>query len=100
MNNGAQGIPDGSSNCDNCTGDQCKSCSKSMKVSKAHDPDVCGYTMEVNGQWQEGTYTRVHRDYDIIQAMRRWQGLSVQTDPVQLGLPSHCHSANSQFAQE
>jgi len=72
MNDGAAGIPDGRSDCANCVGDQCDSCNKSMKYSKAHNPDVCGYTCEVDGQWQEGVYTRVHRDYDIIQAMRNW----------------------------
>jgi len=72
MNDGAAGIPDGKSDCSNCVGDQCGSCSKSMAYSKAFDPDVCGYTCEVDGQWQEGVFTRVHRDYDIIQAMRNW----------------------------
>lgn len=102
MNDGAAGIPDGRSDCANCVGDQCDSCNKSMKYSKAHNPDVCGYTCEVDGQWQEGVYTRVHRDYDIIQAMRNWQGLGQVTDPTQLGLPSHCGSANAapqQFLQ-
>jgi len=90
MNDGAMGIPDGRSDCTKCVGAQCNSCSKSMPFSKAHDPDVCGYTCEVNGQWQEGVYTRVHRDYAIIQAMRDWQGLPKVTDPTALGLPSHC----------
>jgi alpha-amylase len=61
-----------------------------MKYSKAHDPNVCGYTCSVNGQWQEGVYTRVHRDLSIIQAMRKWQGLPTKTNPVDLGLPSFC----------
>jgi len=66
MNNGAAGIPDGMSDCAACVGNQCSSCSKSMPYSKAHDDTVCGYTCEVNGSWQEGVYTRVHRDYSII----------------------------------
>lgn len=49
MNNGAMGPPDGLSDCDNCRGDHCADCSKSMKFSKAHDSDVCGYTCDVNG---------------------------------------------------
>ncbi len=72
MNDGASGIPDGKSDCSKCVGDQCSSCTKSTPYSKAHDSNVCGYTCEVDGQWQEGAYTRVHRDYDIIQAMRDW----------------------------
>ena len=35
-------------------------------------------------------YTRVHRDYQIIQAMRDWMGLPKVTDPTQLGLPAQC----------
>lgn len=100
MNNGAQGIPDGTSDCANCVGDQCDSCSMSMPFSKAHDDSVCGYTCEVNGQWQEGVYTRTHRDYDIIQAMRGFQGLPSVTDPTQLGLPSQCTSANGSYGEE
>lgn len=72
MNNGAAGVPDGRSDCNNCIGDQCGSCTMSMAYSKGFDPNVCGYTCEVDGQWQEGVFTRVHRDYDIIQAMRNW----------------------------
>jgi len=96
MNNGAMGPPDGKSDCALCVGDQCNSCSKSMKYSAAHDPNVCGYTCLVNGAWTEGVYTRVHRDYDIIQAMRDWQGLPKVTDPTQLGLPSSCKSASEE----
>jgi alpha-amylase len=96
MNNGAMGIPDGKSDCSACVGVNCNSCSKSMKLSKAHDPNVCGYTCEVNGSWQEGVYTRVHRDYAIIQAMRDWQGLPKVTDPVALGLPSNCGSSTTE----
>jgi len=90
MNNGAMGIPDGKSDCAKCVGVQCNSCSKSMPYSKAHDANVCGYTCVENGSWKEGVYTRVHRDYQIIQAMRDWQGLPKVTDPVVLGLPSNC----------
>ena len=49
MNNGAQGIPDGKSDCSACTGTQCASCNKSMKYSNAHDATACGYTCTVNG---------------------------------------------------
>ena len=72
MNNGAGGVPDGKSDCANCIGDQCGSCSKSMPFSKAFDPNSCGYDCEVNGEWKEGVYTRVHRDMSIINAMRAW----------------------------
>lgn len=62
MNNGAAGFPDGQSDCDNCKGDQCSSCTKSMKYSKAYDPNSCGYDSGDGGNWKEGVYTRVHRD--------------------------------------
>lgn len=97
MNNGAMGIPDGKSDCSKCVGSVCNSCSKSMPFSKAHDPNVCGYTCVENGQWKEGVYTRVHRDYQTIQAMRDWQGLPKVTNPADLGLPSNCgNSASSE----
>lgn len=100
MNNGAAGLPDGQSDCANCKGSHCSDCNKSMKYSKAHDPNACGYTCEVNGQWQEGVYTRVHRDLDIIQAMRNWQGLEYKANPEDLGLPSSCKGGSpSEFLQ-
>ena len=76
MNNGAQGIPDGFSDCARCKGDQCDSCSKSMPFAQAFDADSCGYDSGDSSNWKEGAYTRVHRDMEIVQAMRSWQGLS------------------------
>ena len=101
MNDGAAGIPDGKSDCSACVGDQCSSCTKSMAYSKAFDADSCGYDCEVDGRWQEGVYTRVHRDYDIINAMRGWQGLSQNMSPADIGLPSNCSSnkAPQEFLQ-
>ena len=90
MNDGAAGFPDGQSDCDNCKGDQCNSCSKSMKYSKAFDDSSCGYDTGDAGGWKEGVYTRVHRDQDIINSMRGWMGLSQETDPTMLGLGPHC----------
>ena len=66
MDDGAMGIPDGKSDCSQCLGDQCSSCTKSMAYSKAFDPESCGYDCEKDGQWQQGVYTRTHRDYDVI----------------------------------
>jgi len=63
-----------------------------MPYSKAHDPNACGYTCEVNGQWIQGVYTRVHRDQAIINAMRQWQGLK-QASSAELGLPENCGSS-------
>lgn len=90
MNNGGQGFPDGLSSCSKCVGDQCDSCNKSVEFSKAYDANSCGYDCEVNGQWVEGVYTRVHRDQEIINSMRNWMGLSTESDPTKLGLGGHC----------
>ena len=89
MNNGAAGFPDGLSDCDNCVGDQCNSCTKSMKKKTAFKADSCGYDTDKGG-WIEGEFTRVHRDQDIINAMRGWMGLSTEEDPTKLGLGAHC----------
>merc|ERR1711957_517877 len=99
MDNGAMGIPDGKSDCAMCTGKHCTDCNKSMPKSEAYDPNVCGYTCEVDGQWKEGVFTRVHRDYDIIQSMRNWQGLPQVSNPEDLGLPSFCREESS-YAEE
>ena len=76
MNNGASGFPDGKSDCNNCTGQHCKDyCTKSMPYQKAYDPKSRGYDSGDKMNWKEGTYTRVHRDKDTINAMRQWMGL-------------------------
>jgi len=90
MNDGAQGPPDGKSDCKNCVGDQCSSCNKSVPYSKAYDADSCGYDCGDGNNWIEGVYTRVHRDQAIINAMRGWMGLSQEEDPAKLGLGRHC----------
>ena len=76
MENGGAGFPDGKSECSNCTGEQCKkNCSKSVPYQKAYDPNSTGYDTGDKTNWKEGSYTRVHRDKDIINAMRSWMGL-------------------------
>ena len=80
MNNGGRGFPDGKSDCSACTGEQCKNeCNKSVPYQKAYDPNSTGYDSGDGGNWKEGTYTRVHRDQSIINAMRQWMGLSSMT---------------------
>ena len=81
MNNGASGFPDGKSDCNNCKGKHCKDyCTKSMPYQKAYDPKSRGYDSGNKMNWKEGTYTRVHRDQDTINAMRRWMGLPELTE--------------------
>ena len=81
MENGGAGFPDGKSECSNCTGEQCKkNCKKSVPYQKAYDPNSTGYDTGDKSNWKEGTYTRVHRDKDIINAMRSWMGLEELDD--------------------
>lgn len=63
--------------------DDCKKkCTKSVPYTPAHDDTVCGYTVyDKSGRWIQGAYTRVHRDFDIIVAMRSWMGLSTTVRP-------------------
>ena len=76
MNNGGAGFPDGKSDCSACTGEQCKNnCNKSVPYQKAYNPSSTGYDSGDSGNWKEGTYTRVHRDQAIVNAMRQWMGL-------------------------
>lgn len=60
------GMPDGYSNCSLCQVD-CDTCTGSMGVWPAHVPGAPGYS--------GNTYTRVHRDPAIINAMRGWMHL-------------------------
>lgn len=63
---GKHGMPDGFSDCKLCTV-TCASCKESWSYKPAYVPGECGYA---------GTsYTRVHRDLRIINAMRGWMGL-------------------------
>lgn len=81
MNNGGAGFPDGKSDCSNCTGTQCKeNCNKSVPYQQAYDPSSTGYDCGSHGNWKEGTYTRVHRDQQIVNAMRKWMGLNELTE--------------------
>ncbi|PRP89569.1 hypothetical protein PROFUN_00833 [Planoprotostelium fungivorum] len=66
--NGSFGMPDGLSDCSLC-GQTCEGC-RSVRFSAAYDDASKGYDSEV--------YTRVHRDADIINAMRAWVKLPPQ----------------------
>ena len=76
--NGANGFPDGKSDCSKCNTIDCKRfCKKSVPYSKAYDPLSRGYDAGSINNWKEGTYTRIHRDINIISAMREWMGLNL-----------------------
>jgi len=86
---GAYGPPDGLSDCQKCHNSSVGVCTKSVPYSAAFDTTSCGHSAYVNGQWKQGVYTRVHRDIQIINSMRKWMGLSsVRSSDV--GLPAGC----------
>ncbi|GIQ84238.1 glycoside hydrolase, family 13 [Kipferlia bialata] len=76
--NGAVAIPDGWSD---CTLKQTDNTCNTVLETPAFQADKCGY---------EGpTWTRVHRDMSIVNAMRSWMGLGgVSAEDV--GLPGNC----------
>ncbi|KAJ3252598.1 hypothetical protein HK103_001397 [Boothiomyces macroporosus] len=84
--NNENGFLDGLSDCSLYKGNQtgCKSCPN----VPAHDPNACGYSVfDGNGNWVPFMYSRVHRDRQIINAMRNWVGLPASSD---LGIPASC----------
>ena len=71
--NGANGFPDGNSDCTNSS----VSCSNSFPYVKAYAPLSRGYdTGDSDDNWIEGNYTRIHRDKDIVDAVRSWLNLA------------------------
>jgi alpha-amylase len=81
---GGRGFPaDGFSDCKRFTG---TGVCKTTPYKPAFVAQACSYTAF---EAVEGEYTRTHRDIGVVNAMRRWLGLS----PVgnrELGLPSNC----------
>jgi alpha-amylase len=77
--NGANGFPDGLSDCSLYTGSQSQSSCLGISKDTAYVADACGYTMAA------GKYTRPHRDVSIINAMRSWVGLG-STSAAALGI--------------
>jgi alpha-amylase len=62
--NNSFGVPDGLSDCSKCTS-QCSSCHSTV-YWPAYNADSCGY---------DSTYTRPHRDINIVNSMRKWMHL-------------------------
>ena len=74
--NRANGFPDGKSDCSKCKTQDCINyCTKSVPYQKAYEPLSTGYDTGNSYNWIEGGYTRVHRDLDIVNAMRDWMGM-------------------------
>jgi len=73
--NNSNGYPDGKSDCCLCQTDVCRNgCTKTFPYRKAYNPLSTGYDTGNESNWVEGEYTRVHRDKDIINTMRKWMG--------------------------
>ena len=78
MNNGGFSFPDGKSDCNKCINEECKnSCTKSVPYQKAYNPLSIGYDPGNGTDWKEGTYTRVHRNIEIVNSMRSWMKLNL-----------------------
>ncbi|KAJ3397138.1 hypothetical protein HDU92_000443 [Lobulomyces angularis] len=82
---GAKGFPDGKSDCKIYKGNQ-SSCN-SVPRAQAFVAESCGYFN--GGVFKSNSYSRVHRDLKIVNAMRNWMGLN-SVGPSELGLPNHC----------
>lgn len=83
----SMGFPDGNSECSKFRGTNRQYC-RSVAYSKAHNDQVCGYTVN---NFEPGQYTRTHRDKSVIMAMREWMGLkSHGLSNTDIGLPNHC----------
>ena len=81
MDDGGNGFPDGKSDCKKCKNQKCKNeCTKSVPFQKAYNPLSIGYDSGNETYWKEGTYTRVHRNIDIVNAMREWMGFEYLTE--------------------
>ena len=79
--NNSNGYPDGKSDCSLCKTDYCKKfCTKSFPYRKAYNPLSTGYDTGNESNWVEGEYTRIHRDKDIINSMRKWMGFEAMTE--------------------
>ena len=69
------GFPDGLSDCSHISG------CYSVSYTKAYDPLSIEYdTGKANINWKDGNYSRIHRNIDIVNAMRRWLDLQQLTE--------------------
>ena len=69
---GMNGIPDGKSSRAFCLTDSCKENTIDIPYRKAYNPLSTGYDCGNESNWIEGEYSRIHRDYLIVNAMRSW----------------------------
>ena len=69
---GLSGVPDGKSSCSYCETESCRKYCTNFPYRKAYNPKSKGYDCGNKDNWIEGEYTRIHRDFLIVNAMRNW----------------------------
>lgn len=66
------GIPDGKSEKSFCATESCIKSASDLKFKRAFFPYSTGYDCGDSKNWTIGEYSRIHRDIDIVNAMREW----------------------------
>ena len=67
------GIPDGKSEKSYCSTEECVALTVDVPFKRAFNPHSVGYDCgSGENDWVEPEYSRVHRDIDVINAMRAW----------------------------
>ena len=70
---GVSGVPDGKSESSYCSTDSCRAGTVDLPFKRAFNPYSTGYDCgDGEEKWIFGEYSRIHRDFDIINAMREW----------------------------
>ena len=67
------GIPDGKSEKSFCASDVCLQYTTDLPFKRAYNPYSTGYDCgEGEENWKNNEYSRIHRDINIVNAMREW----------------------------
>ena len=76
------GIPDGKSEKSFCSTDSCRQETIDVPFKRAFNPHSVGYDCgDGEENWKEPEYSRVHRDLDVVNAMREWTFTLPDSDP-------------------
>ena len=67
-----KGIPDGKSEKSFCSTEDCRTSTTDLPFKRAFNPHSTGYDCGDSDNWVFGEYSRIHRDIDIVNAMREW----------------------------
>ena len=70
--NSVNGVPDGKSEKSFCSSESCYQYTTDLPYRRAFNPLSTGYDCGDEDNWIIGEYSRIHRDIDIINAMRQW----------------------------